>query len=78
MYDPSEHRNQYGSECVVCLSELEESDEVIVLPQCGHYFHMECIDMWLRSHSNCPICRTTIDVVEESDGGEIGKGLMVS
>ena len=24
------------------------------------WFHVECIDMWLSSHSNCPICRASI------------------
>lgn len=66
VYDPSVHRNQYGSDCAVCLSEFEENDEGRELPQCGHCFHMECVDKWLRSHSTCPICRAPIDVAEQS------------
>ncbi|KAF8402879.1 hypothetical protein HHK36_010971 [Tetracentron sinense] len=44
--------------CAVCLCEFKEGDEVRVLPECIHSFHVPCIDMWLRSHSNCPLCRT--------------------
>ncbi|KAL3521080.1 hypothetical protein ACH5RR_019229 [Cinchona calisaya] len=44
--------------CAVCLSEFEEGEELRTLPECMHSFHAECIDMWLYSHSNCPVCRT--------------------
>lgn len=30
------------------------------LPKCHHGFHVECIDMWLSSHTNCPICRAPV------------------
>lgn len=43
--------------CSVCLSEFNEGDEVRVLPGCAHVFHVLCIDKWLFSHSNCPLCR---------------------
>ncbi|EEF35565.1 protein with unknown function [Ricinus communis] len=46
-----------STECAICLGEFEEGDEVRVLPQCGHGFHVGCIDTWLGSHSSCPSCR---------------------
>ncbi|KAL3586156.1 hypothetical protein D5086_013023 [Populus alba] len=50
-----------GYECVVCLSAFEEGEEVRQLPRCKHSFHAPCIDMWLYSHSNCPLCRSSVD-----------------
>jgi len=46
-----------GLECAVCLCELEENEKARLLPNCNHGFHVECIDMWFRSHSTCPVCR---------------------
>ncbi|CAI9759872.1 unnamed protein product [Fraxinus pennsylvanica] len=46
--------------CAVCLSEFEEDEELRTLPECKHSFHVQCIDMWLYSHSNCPMCRTVV------------------
>lgn len=50
-----------GDECVVCLSAFEEGEEVRKLPRCKHSFHAPCIDMWLYFHSNCPLCRSSVD-----------------
>ncbi|CAL0320270.1 unnamed protein product [Lupinus luteus] len=47
-------------ECPVCLSFYEEGDDVKNLPLCKHSFHAICIDMWLYSHFDCPICRTPV------------------
>lgn len=51
-----------SSECAICLSEFAAGDEVRVLPQCGHGFHVVCIDTWLGSHSSCPSCRAPFAV----------------
>ncbi|WVY94933.1 hypothetical protein V8G54_034021 [Vigna mungo] len=56
-------------ECVICLSAFEGGEVGRCLPKCGHGFHVECIDMWLSSHSNCPICRAPIVVVSSRDHG---------
>lgn len=48
--------------CAVCLNEFRDGEEVKVLPECLHTFHVSCIDMWLFSHSNCPLCRTDMGV----------------
>lgn len=47
-------------DCAVCLLEFEENDYVRTLPVCSHAFHVDCIDIWLRSHANCPLCRAGI------------------
>ncbi|KAJ0249139.1 RING-H2 finger protein ATL65 [Hirschfeldia incana] len=49
-----------AADCAVCLLEFEDGDYVRTLPLCFHAFHVECIDEWLRSHPNCPLCRTAI------------------
>ncbi|XP_027337572.1 E3 ubiquitin-protein ligase ATL6-like [Abrus precatorius] len=47
-------------ECAVCLSEFEECDKIRLLPKCHHVFHLDCIDGWLLSHMNCPVCRAKL------------------
>ncbi|GLJ39555.1 hypothetical protein SUGI_0808190 [Cryptomeria japonica] len=49
-----------GSECAVCLSDFEGQEMLRLLPKCSHAFHPECIDMWLCSHTTCPLCRTSL------------------
>ncbi|KFK44194.1 hypothetical protein AALP_AA1G226700 [Arabis alpina] len=50
------------AECAICLAEFVAGDELRVLPQCGHGFHVSCIDTWLGSHSSCPSCRQILVV----------------
>ncbi|KAL4589439.1 hypothetical protein LXL04_002346 [Taraxacum kok-saghyz] len=56
------NKNQLDSdsECSVCLSIFEEGEEVRKLPTCDHCFHAYCIDMWLYSHIDCPLCRAPV------------------
>ncbi|KAG8368632.1 hypothetical protein BUALT_Bualt15G0065800 [Buddleja alternifolia] len=49
-----------GTECSVCLSEFRDDETLRLLPKCNHAFHIPCIDTWLRSHTNCPLCRAGI------------------
>ncbi|KAK4392238.1 RING-H2 finger protein ATL33 [Sesamum angolense] len=48
--------------CPVCLSVFAEGEEIRQLSGCKHAFHSACIDMWLYSHSNCPVCRAAVPV----------------
>ncbi|KAK1416954.1 hypothetical protein QVD17_26074 [Tagetes erecta] len=54
-FDPERFKD--GLECAICLSEVNVGEKIRVLPKCDHGFHFECIDMWFRSHSTCPVCR---------------------
>lgn len=48
------------SKCVVCLNEFQHLDMLRLLPKCNHAFHVDCIDVWLLTNSNCPLCRSAI------------------
>ncbi|KAL0660242.1 hypothetical protein Bca4012_080827 [Brassica carinata] len=63
-----------GTDCSVCLSEFEEEEMLRLLPKCRHAFHLSCIDTWLRSHTNCPLCRAPI--VNDDDGDDIEETLV--
>lgn len=54
--------NQVGQdyECAVCLSVFQEGEEMRQLSRCKHSFHAPCIDMWLYSHWDCPLCRSPV------------------
>ncbi|XP_008807499.1 RING-H2 finger protein ATL38-like isoform X1 [Phoenix dactylifera] len=47
-------------QCTVCLAEYQEKDVLRILPYCGHTFHITCIDIWLKQHSTCPVCRISL------------------
>ncbi|RCV25224.1 hypothetical protein SETIT_5G149000v2 [Setaria italica] len=49
-----------ATDCAVCLSELADGEKVRALPSCGHVFHVECVDAWLRSRTTCPVCRAEV------------------
>lgn len=63
-----EEENSDQNECVFCLRGLQNEEFVRQLPKCKHTFHAPCIDMWLYSHSACPICRTEIDRLLPDEG----------
>ncbi|KAG6605626.1 RING-H2 finger protein ATL79, partial [Cucurbita argyrosperma subsp. argyrosperma] len=45
------------AECTICLTEFSEGEEIRVLTNCKHGFHVQCIQKWLILHSSCPTCR---------------------
>ncbi|GJN26585.1 hypothetical protein PR202_gb14527 [Eleusine coracana subsp. coracana] len=50
----------HTTDCSVCLGEFRDGESLRLLPKCSHAFHQQCIDKWLKSHSNCPLCRSNI------------------
>lgn len=50
-----------GTECAVCLDEIEEEQTARMVPGCNHGFHLECADTWLSKNSICPVCRAKLE-----------------
>lgn len=51
--------------CTICLGDYKEKEVLRVLPRCGHAFHVICIDVWLRQHPTCPVCRISLQMFPE-------------
>jgi hypothetical protein len=54
-----QEHGQNDLQCSICCSDMKNIDIIRVL-QCNHYFHLMCIDEWLRDHNTCPLCRNNI------------------
>lgn len=51
--------NYYG-QCTICFEDMWDKDSIFTT--CGHIFHKDCIDRWLKEKAkNCPICRASLD-----------------
>ena len=47
-------------ECIICRDVPSIDDILIELP-CLHKNHEDCILLWLKKHSNCPVCRFELE-----------------
>lgn len=64
------HGKQKADEaCAVCLVDFEEGDGLRTLINCGHRFHVCCIDQWLSQCGQCPICKQLVCSTEQ-EGSE--------
>jgi hypothetical protein len=46
--------------CNICFEDYIIGQYKRTLPSCNHCFHKKCVDKWLKSKSNCPICRNEL------------------
>lgn len=47
--------DELGDECTICLSSSLILNRTL---DCGHSFHNDCINQWLKNDYTCPICRS--------------------
>ena len=44
--------------CPICTTPyLEDQYPLVVKLRCGHKFDLECVGIWFKEHSSCPMCR---------------------
>jgi hypothetical protein len=47
-------------DCPICYDSLKTSAKNLVTTSCRHSYHNECLQKWLLSKRNCPVCRQNI------------------
>lgn len=57
--DVSNYDINTESDCSICFSANSES---IIITECNHKFHKNCLTEWMKHQKTCPICRNDIDI----------------
>ena len=47
-------------DCLVCLGGINLFDKEVSILNCGHFFHNNCLNNWLKQQMNCPECRAIV------------------
>lgn len=67
----------YCYECILCLAEYEDGDELRFL-NCEHIFHVVCVDEWLRRNKTCPLCSQDVGETSALRISNVGGSLALS
>jgi len=63
--------------CAVCLNDFHDDDVVRRLP-CGHGFHRQCVDKWLKQNKVCPLCVQDVETLMQAKAKEQAQGSTLS
>jgi len=46
--------------CKICFEQLKRGEIMTTIPVCYHQFHLDCLEFWIKTQSNCPSCDSII------------------
>lgn len=52
--------------CCICLGKYKDGVDLKEL-QCTHFFHVECVEKWLKINATCPLCKHEVSVSSADD-----------
>ncbi|KAK9729624.1 hypothetical protein K7432_000142 [Basidiobolus ranarum] len=55
--------------CCICLEEYSDGEKLREM-KCIHYFHVHCIDEWLKLNRTCPLCKRDIEFDKSTEETE--------
>jgi hypothetical protein len=53
-----------GTECVICMAEIEPEAARHVTAPCSHRFHRRCLEQWMDVKMECPTCRAALPPIQ--------------
>ncbi|KMZ56393.1 hypothetical protein ZOSMA_96G00690 [Zostera marina] len=54
--------SQENSSCSICQEQILQNETIVML-DCGHDYHFDCIKQWLLIQNKCPNCRAVAIVM---------------
>ena len=61
--DDNNNHNDKDPKCCICLGEFDPTEidpQLRVLNHCSHAFHSACLQTWLSTKTNCPVCKHSL------------------
>lgn len=55
--EPSAPANGLSNGCQVCNESMSEGQDCLIISQCLHSFHRDCIESHLSNSAQCPVCQ---------------------
>ena len=46
--------------CGICMDSFNDGEKINKLLSCQHIFHIDCLNQWIQTNKNCPLCDTLI------------------
>lgn len=59
-----------NNKCPICLEELYNTKNILIIKNCKHIFHIDCVYEWFNNNYketkqiNCPLCRKKIKFID--------------
>jgi hypothetical protein len=47
-----------------CFEKLDNTQKLMMTP-CIHFFHPDCLKLWIENKSECPVCRAILPMLDE-------------
>lgn len=65
VHSVKKNKNQRSKVCGICTDDfaITEQGDPAGIANCSHWFHMGCLEKWLKLKTNCPVCRKDVDEV---------------
>ncbi|ORY49442.1 hypothetical protein BCR33DRAFT_763220 [Rhizoclosmatium globosum] len=54
--DHSEAEKEKTQECPICKEPIDKG----FITECGHFYHEECMNLWIPQHRKCAVCKQSI------------------
>ena len=68
--EEKEEEKEEKEGCIICLDDISiasiSSNTNLLKLECGHRYHKDCINTWLKKRSICPLCIKTVIPVPDN------------